>query len=546
MVVLAASIISKGGKPLLSRQFRPLPLSRLSALLTSFPTLLPTSSTASQHTTLTSPLHPHIRYVYLPLEDLYLILIVNTQSNILLDIETLQLFSRVVGEVCGGRVSEAEVGRCAFELLSAMDEIVSMGYREKLDLMAVKNILEMESHEEKIQEIITRNREAEAKEELRRRAKQLELQRREAQRRGQPNPYTNVPMSMPSLPTPSFTNRAHRPPRRTSRLRRPTSRSKGKECSLGGGAKKANLKADAVLAEAMDGLGVDESVLRSYTPEPVRSASPAVPAQAAVAAPENPFPDVEQQDVHLNLKEKLSLSLSRDGGVTSFELLGELNLHVNDATANKCYAKVRHNDQFQSSELQFKVHPNVDRNAWSKENRIALKDAKRTFPVGQDVGVLKWRLAGKDETWVPLSINCWPTVSNSGTTEVSIEYELENTSLSLHNVTISIPLPPGSYPTVSESSSETCNGTWSVNADAHSLDWIVPIISTEGEGTNSGSLEFTCPGDDVAYFFPVAVDFVSQQGICGVEIVEVKSGETQEDIPFSLQGLLTTDEYVVV
>lgn len=54
-----------------------------------------------------------------------------------------------------------------------------------MSLMQVRNVLEGESHEEKIQEIIARNKEAEAKEELKRRAKQLEMQRREQQRRAQ-------------------------------------------------------------------------------------------------------------------------------------------------------------------------------------------------------------------------------------------------------------------------------------------------------------------------------------------------------------------------
>ncbi|KAL9932443.1 hypothetical protein V8E36_008560 [Tilletia maclaganii] len=176
-VLLAASICTRGGKPVLSRQFRDMPRSRVEGLLSSFPKLLPANS---QHTTIETE---SVRYVYQPLEDLYMILITNRSSNILQDIDTLHLFARTVSDLCRS-LDERDVVRHSFELLQAFDEIVSLGYRESVSLTQIRSILEMDSHEEKIQEIIERNKEMEAKEELKRRAKQLELQRREAARRG--------------------------------------------------------------------------------------------------------------------------------------------------------------------------------------------------------------------------------------------------------------------------------------------------------------------------------------------------------------------------
>ena len=65
--------------------------------------------------------------------------------------------ARVVSEMCRS-ADQREILRNAFELLEAFDEIVSLGYREPLNLMQGRNVLEMESHEEKIQEIIARVR----------------------------------------------------------------------------------------------------------------------------------------------------------------------------------------------------------------------------------------------------------------------------------------------------------------------------------------------------------------------------------------------------
>ena len=133
----------------LSRQFHPMTRTRIESLLASFPKLIPANS---QHTSVETA---EVRYVYQPLEDLYILLITNKASNILQDIDTLHLFARVVSDLCKS-VEEREIQRQSFELLGAFDEIVSLGYREHVNLMQVRSVLEMESHEEKIQEIIAR------------------------------------------------------------------------------------------------------------------------------------------------------------------------------------------------------------------------------------------------------------------------------------------------------------------------------------------------------------------------------------------------------
>jgi coatomer subunit delta len=126
-----------------------MPRSRIESLLTSFPKLIPANT---QHTSVETL---DVRYVYQPLEELYILLITNKASNILQDIETLHLFARVVSDLCRS-AEEREISRHAFELLGAFDEIVSLGWREQINLMQVKSVLEMESHEEKIQDIISR------------------------------------------------------------------------------------------------------------------------------------------------------------------------------------------------------------------------------------------------------------------------------------------------------------------------------------------------------------------------------------------------------
>ena len=148
-VVLAASICTRGGKAILSRQFREIARSRIEGLLAAFPKL---ADSGTQHTTVEQD---NVRYVYQPLDELYMVLITNRQSNILQDIDSLHLFAQVVTTICKS-VDEREILRNAYELLSAFDEVVTLGFRENLPIAQIKKFLEMESNEERIQEIIAK------------------------------------------------------------------------------------------------------------------------------------------------------------------------------------------------------------------------------------------------------------------------------------------------------------------------------------------------------------------------------------------------------
>lgn len=41
---------------------------------------------------------------------------------------------------------------------------------------------------------------------------------------------------------------------------------------------------------------------------------------------------------------------------------------------------------------QFKTHPNIDKQMYSNDNRLGLKDPDRPFPTGSPLGILKWRM----------------------------------------------------------------------------------------------------------------------------------------------------------
>ena len=75
---------------LVSRQFVDISRSRIEGLLAAFPKLV---GTGKQHTYVETE---NVRYVYQNIEALYLLVITNKQSNILDDLETLRLLSKLV------------------------------------------------------------------------------------------------------------------------------------------------------------------------------------------------------------------------------------------------------------------------------------------------------------------------------------------------------------------------------------------------------------------------------------------------------------------
>ncbi|XP_062499674.1 coatomer subunit delta-like [Corticium candelabrum] len=179
MVLLAAAICTRAGKPLISRQFVEMSRSRIEGLLAAFPKLVG-SGKQVQHTFVETE---SVRYVYQPLDKMYMVLITTKASNILEDLETLRLFSRVVPEYCSS-LEESEVCQNAFELIFAFDEVIALGYRENVNLAQIRTYTEMDSHEEKMFMAVRQTQMEEAKAIMKQRAKELNQIKKDAQRSG--------------------------------------------------------------------------------------------------------------------------------------------------------------------------------------------------------------------------------------------------------------------------------------------------------------------------------------------------------------------------
>jgi hypothetical protein len=117
-----------------------------------------------------------------------------------------------------------------------------------------------------------------------------------------------------------------------------------------------------------------------------------------------------------------------------------------------------------------------------------------------------------------MEVNMWPSPVGDGTTDVSIEYEIDGGTVP-EDLVVVIPMPmypssfsevdtirPGSIPQVKE-----IDGDYQVSAAG--FEWRPPVDEVE-----NGRLEFNIAGDDAEGFFPVRVQYNTAKTVCSVDV----------------------------
>ncbi|EER31069.1 hypothetical protein CTRG_05521 [Candida tropicalis MYA-3404] len=563
MVVLSGSICTRGGKPLLSRQFRDISRDRITALLANFPSLI--SNSSGQHTSVEDD---NVRYVYQPLEEFYIVLITNKTSNILQDIDTLHLFASTISNLLRN-IDEREIFESSFEIIDAFDEIINLGYKENLTLTQVQTFLEMDSHEEKIQEIIERNKELEAAEERKRRAK--EIQRKELARKN----MEQLPIgggSSSGMGSSSFgydSYQSNQPTYQPTPVVETTTTNNNNEGGYsghsllskprGGGLQLGSKKPTG---RSLPTGGASEPLLTGNTNQPLfahKSTSGPSPAAAAAtvsnteASPAPSISRVPNNGILITVNEKVNAEISREGSISSSEIKGDLQLRINQAElANaKILLKIA------GDKKQFKTHPNVDRNLFQQENVITVKDKSKTFPSNDHpLGVLRWRSVGKqdDNSLVPFIFTIWVNALDDGQVQVTLEYELTSEFIDNHPNHPNIENLKILVPVVTQDVHLQEGGNDTVSYDVYEDQGIVFNIGSISIDDPQGSFEFTVPVSDEESLFPMQAQFEitnqevveSDVSLGGVSIIDVVSNtEDEESLPFDLHSNITSEGYFI-
>lgn len=280
-----------------------------------------------------------------------------------------------------------------------------------------------------------------------------------------------------------------------------------------------------------------EKVRGDLGPEADESAALVSPAQPATPAGEKgsarPSLSADRESVHVTVAETISAKLSREGGLNSLEVKGDLQLRISDPAFTKVKLDLVANA---SHGAQFRTHPNVDRGVFTNSKAIQLRDTSKRFPANNSIGVLRWRVASsnsEDADILPITFTVW--VNQGDTTTVTIEYELTSTD-PLRDVVVTIPYG------ASEPAVASFDAIYEVSGD--SIDWNIGNVD---ESNPTGSFEFESTGDDDDddQFFPMAVRFSKTNPFVDVDVGGVSLLEEGEDVPFSKEIKSVAEGYSI-
>uniref|UniRef100_A0A1J3FXI9 Coatomer subunit delta n=1 Tax=Noccaea caerulescens TaxID=107243 RepID=A0A1J3FXI9_NOCCA len=498
MVVLAASIVNKSGKVIVTRQYVDMSRIRIEGLLAAFPKLV---GMGKQHTYIETE---NVRYVYQPIEALFLLLVTTKQSNILEDLDTLRMLSKLVPEYSMS-LDEDGIGNAVFELVFAFDEVISLGHKESVTVAQVKQYCEMESHEEKLHKLVMQSKINDTKDVMKRKANEIDKSKIEKTRGDLKGGFSSM-SSLGSGRLDSSYNDLSMPGGRGF--------GSGSDFSMISDAEPINTKAkdrsrsSVTAPPKSSGMKLGKSgknqlmeSLKAEGEDIIEDVKPTGQTRASAPPPTDPFT--------LTVEEKLNVALKREGGISSFDMQGTLSLQILNQEDGFVQVQIETGG---NPEILFKTHPNINRELFNSESILGLKRRDQPFPTGQGgdgVGLLRWRMQRADESMVPLTINCWPSPSGSDI-YVSLEYEASS-MFDLTNVIISVPLPAlRDAPNVKQ-----CDGDWRYDSRNSVLEWSILLIDNSNR---SGSMEFAVPSVDSSVFFPISVQFAATSTYSGLKV----------------------------
>ena len=145
------------------------------------------------------------------------------------------------------------------------------------------------------------------------------------------------------------------------------------------------------------------------------------------------------ENIQMDIDERVTCQITKDGDIEKFELKGIVYMTLTDVKKANPEILLNYED-FKG--LVFKVHPELDKQAWNKQKMIKAKSADEGFSTQTRLDALRYRYTSKTEEDLPFTINVFNS-KKAGKNVVTLELEFNQNQnnlkfQALENVTISL------------------------------------------------------------------------------------------------------------
>lgn len=408
MTVLSA-VISTKSKILISRQFLNISKCDLDSLTIPFHNLI--ERERNDYTYIETD---KVRYVYQPLDTIYIFLITNINSNIIEDIEIIKMLSQIIQDICQGNINESTILKKCFTIIFYIDELIKKGVREIVNIHQIKTYIEMDSHEEKLHTIIRENKEKEEKERRKFIASKLDKNRQKQVKTNSLFLFNEI------VNTIDFSNNVDIFKNDEKDIIIDDGFNAYKGMQLGNINMNDNRRDEVRILDVVDSSKVESD------------RKPAINMNC-----------IFDKSVNINIVENVICTMSSEGTLCDLDIQGSFNLQVN----NQKYSKIIVELQNEYTD-KAKIHPILDKNKYNS-NILELKDKNKSFRTSTLYPLMKWKINHLNDNYIPLNISCWPCEDNESTLlNLEIENKRENPEDIIYDLHVNLMCPSANNPQV--------------------------------------------------------------------------------------------------
>ncbi|CDU17926.1 hypothetical protein YYC_04448 [Plasmodium yoelii 17X] len=487
MTVISA-VISTKNKILVSRQFQNISKCDLDSLAIPFHNLI--ERERSDHTYIETE---KVRYVYQPLDNIYIFLITNINSNIIEDLEIIKVLSQIIQDICQGNINESTILKKCFTIIFYIDELIKNGVREIVNTNQIKAYIEMESHEEKLQTLIRENKEKEEKERRKFIASKLEKDR---QKKNKSNSISNNSFISNNIinnveyNSNLIENFLYRSEDQPTIVDETFNSYKGMQLT--------NKKENVRILDVVDNSGIEHKSNINVN-------------------------SIFDKPVNIYINENIICTLSSEGTLCDLDIQGVFNLQINNNKYSKIIIQI--NNEYAD---KAKIHPILDKNKYNS-NILELKDKNKNFRTSTVYPLLKWKINHLNDMYLPLNISCWPCEDNESTIlNLEIENKMKNPNQNIYDLNVNLMCPSSSKPQVISKDQGI------IQHDGILLNWHVDTL----ENNKNCQIEISV-NSKPEHIFPFSVEAKSDVLAHNLNVLSVIDEDTNENIEYEIKKSIT-------